>query len=203
MSDRAVLVVHGDRLGTVRDIELLLGALDAIYSGIYTLELLASSPGRYDVSSTTSYEDLREKLGGRTIRWDSDHSALGGSFDIVGPSNDFELAAAQFASQGFWSFLGGGDIIRALNEVADDRDKRRRKREYLNREEEKQLILENEARQISNIKSKVEVLQMVGIRDDVIARYLTKTIVEPLIAIEDLSAEGIITACEVTPAPSN
>jgi hypothetical protein len=81
---------------------------------------------------------------------------------------------------GFWEFLGSLNPLEVIRQYLSDRHRRRQDREYREREEERQLGLENDLREIELLKERLGVAREYDVPEEALAPLLQELVGRPL-----------------------
>lgn len=102
------------------------------------------------------------------------------------------VTRVELASPGFSEFLGSLNPLEVIRQSLNDRHRRRQDREYREREEARQLGLENDLREIEVIAQRLKVAREYGVPEEAFAPLLESLLGEPLGKLGALQDRGVI-----------
>jgi hypothetical protein len=110
----------------------------------------------------------------------------------------------ELRSPGFLEFLGALNPLEVIRKGLNDRHRRRQDRQYREREEARQLGLENDLREIDVIARRLEVARGHGVPEEALAPLLQQLIERPMNQLGALQDGGVIdaTSVEIRELPS-
>jgi len=134
-------------------------------------------PGRYLAAPGFRYFDWREQGL-------ADSVVFGDELLLVG--------RVELTSPGFLEFVGSLNPLEVVRQYLDDRHRRKQDREYRNREEERQLGLENDLREIKVVRERLNLAREYGVPEETLAPLLQGLLGQPLSILGGLQDRGVI-----------
>ena len=98
----------------------------------------------------------------------------------------------ELSSPGFWEFLGALSPLEVIRRYLDDRHRRRQDRAYREAEEERQLGLENDLREIEVIRRRLDLARENGVPESTLQPLLQQLVGRPPEALGTLQDRGVI-----------
>jgi hypothetical protein len=183
----AVLHLPGE--GAVEAVLLrdLLTAMHDAHSGFVAFDRIVSDMGRW----YREFPFPRRYLGPPGIwlpEWDRPHVAE----SLVFGDELLLVSRVELGSPGFWEFLGSLNPLEVIRQYLSDRHRQRQDREYREREEERQLGLENDLREIEVLKERLGVAREYGVPEEALAPLLQELVGRPLGTLGVLQDRGVI-----------
>jgi hypothetical protein len=102
------------------------------------------------------------------------------------------VVRVELSSPGFWEFLGALNPLEVTLRYLEDRHRRRQDRAYREAEEERQLGLENDLREIEVIRRRLELARENGVPESTLQPLLQQLVGRPLEALGPLQDRGVI-----------
>jgi hypothetical protein len=106
------------------------------------------------------------------------------------------VGRVELGSPGFWEFLGSLNPLEVIRQYLNDRHRRRQDRQYREREEERQLGLENDLREIEVVSERLRVAREYGVSEEELAPLLEGLLGRPLGSLGALQDRGVIDGSE-------
>jgi hypothetical protein len=157
------------------------------HSGFIAFDRMVSDVGRW----YREFPFPRPYLGGSALwfpDWDPEHVAesfvFGDELLLVG--------RVELGSPGFWEFLGSLNPLEVIRQYLNDRHRRRQDRQYREREEARQLGLENDLREIEVLSERLRVAREYGVPEEALAPLLQGLLGRPLGSLGNLQDRGVI-----------
>lgn len=192
--ERSGLQVHGEQgrfrirsegRHPVSDVLELLGAFNSAYNGLSLFEGILEAYADEAVAGNSRHSRNRWlrfmlKLTDQGIRI------------TLSLDDRLILARAELSSPGFWEFMGSLMPLEVLRHYLIDRHERWKDRKYRNREEERQLVLENELQELRVLREKIAICRELGMTDRELSGLRSRLLDEPFRRIDHVDARGMI-----------
>jgi hypothetical protein len=129
--------------------------------------------------------------------------------ELVSASERVVVVSVELASPGHWDLLGIGKALDVLRQYLVDRDERKRGKKYVNREEERRLILENDERGLQNDLLRLEGIERIvrigrdnGIPEQEVQLLARRLLEPPLERLGAMQDRGVIDASRAEERPA-
>jgi hypothetical protein len=119
---------------------------------------------------------------------------------MVGRNQSLILSSVRLESPGNWSFLGVSETLEVLRKALNDRQERRKDRQYREATDEDKRRLENELLRIHVLSERVKVAKELGATEEDLAPLLGQLLYDPLDELAVFQDRGLITDVKVVEA---
>ena len=177
----------GVEAALIRD---LVSAVHDAHSGYIAFDRIVSDLGR-------EYRDWvvpfpRRYRGLAPTPWYLDLNQFVVADSYVFTNERLLVVRVELGSPGFWEFLGALNPLEVTRKYLDDRHRRRQDRAYREGQEERQLGLENDLREIEVIRRRLEVARESGVPETMLQPLLQQLVGRPLEALGAMQDRGVI-----------
>lgn len=177
----------------------LLAAAHEAHSGFIAFDRIVSDIRRWH----REFPMPRRYLGATGL-WYPDWDRPGLADSFVFGDELLLVGRVELRSPGFWEFVGALNPLEAIRKYLDDRHRRRQDREYREREDERELGLENDLREIGVVRERLNLAREFGVPEEDLAPLVQSLIAKPLGALGALQDRGVIdgSAAKIRRLPS-
>jgi hypothetical protein len=182
MDKSLILHITVDRGGKVFEILDFLKALNNAYENIYYIDLI--------INELKSNNDIARK----SIRKLKPRKFVS---DIILPEDILRITKVNIGPPGFIDFKGLGEVAKQIREYINDRDERRKDREWREAETRKSMELDNDKKKFELFEDKIRFLKENGFPEDEIRKLINNNGIEPLEELDKFQDSGLISSAEI------
>ena len=165
----------------------LLTAMHEAHSGFIAFDRVVPDVRRW----SREFPFPRPYLGGSAL-WLPDWDPARVTESFVFGDELLLVGRVELGSPGFWEFLGSLNPLEVIRQYLHDRHRRRQDRQYREREEARQLGLENDLREIEVLSERLRVAREYGVPEEALAPLLQGLVGRPLGSLGNLQDRGVI-----------